>query len=214
MNNEYWLKRWKEGRTGFHQSDVNAFLKSFWPQVAQKSGRVLLPLCGKSADLAWLVAQGNDVVGVDISEIAAKSLESDQGLNFTVSEEPPFLVHRDGKITYLVGDVFDVTAERAGSFDFIYDRAALIALPHDRRRQYAQRLKSLLSPGGKVLLIALEYDPREMEGPPYSVTESEVRGLFDGFKVHKLDVKDCLEDEHRFKERGLTWMREVVYVVE
>jgi thiopurine S-methyltransferase len=211
MNNEYWLKRWKENRTGFHQTGVNAFLETFWPQIAPDNGRVLVPLCGKSADVAWLASQGNEVVGVDISEIAAKSLASEQGLNFTVTAEPPFIVHRDGRITYLVGDFFNITTEQVGRFNSIYDRAALIALPEDLRAVYARQLKSLLKPGGHVLLIALEYDPREMEGPPYSVAESEIRANFDGCEIRKLDVHDCLEEEHRFKERGLTWMREVVY---
>jgi hypothetical protein len=36
---------------------------------------------------------------------------------------------------------------------------------------------------------------------------------FNGCRIDKLYIHDCLEEEHRFKERGLTWMREVVYRV-
>jgi len=62
-----------------------------------------------------------------------------------------------------------------------------------------------------MLLITVEYDPRKMEGPPFSVPESEVRSLFLGFSVDKLHEQDCLDEEARFKERGLDWMKEVVY---
>ncbi len=32
--------------------------------------RVLVPLCGKTPDLLWLAEQGNEIVGVELSEIA------------------------------------------------------------------------------------------------------------------------------------------------
>jgi thiopurine S-methyltransferase len=50
-----------------------------------------------------------------------------------------------------------------------------------------------------------------MHGPPFSVPEAEVRKLFKPFHCEKLMESDCLEEEPRFKARGLTWMKEVVY---
>jgi thiopurine S-methyltransferase len=211
MNNDFWLKRWSENRIGFHKAGVNPLLQQFLPQVSKTPGRTLAPLCGKSEDLAWLLAQGHQVVGVDISEIAAKAFASEQGIAMTASNEPPFTVFRAERISYYVGDFFNVTADRMGRFDLIYDRAALIALSRDKRPEYVQRLKSLLLSGGEILVISLEYDPNKMEGPPFAVTESEVRTLFKGMNVVKLHEFDCIEEEPRFKERGLDWMKEVVY---
>jgi len=93
----------------------------------------------------------------------------------------------------------------------IYDRAALIALPRDKRPEYAEHLKSLLASGGNIFMISLEYDPKKMEGPPFAVTESELRGLFKELTMVKLHEHDCIDEEARFKERGLDWMKEVVY---
>jgi len=211
MNNDYWLKRWNENRIGFHKSGVNPLLEQYLPQVTKAPGRTLVPLCGKSADLAWLLAQGRQVVGVDISEVAARAFASEQGIAMTPANEPPFTVFRGQGIAYYVGDFFNFKPDRIGRFDLIYDRAALIALPRDKRPEYAQHLKSLLVAGGQMLMISLEYDPKKMEGPPFAVTESEIRGLFKELTMVKLDEHDCIDEESRFKERGLDWMKEVVY---
>ncbi len=211
MNNEYWLKRWNENRIGFHKAGVNPLLEEFLPQITKVPGRTLVPLCGKSADLAWLMARGHHVVGVDVSEIAAKTFASEQRIAMAVTNEPPFAVFRGDRIAYYVGDFFNIKPDRIGRFDLIYDRAALIALPRDKRPEYAQRLKSLLAADGHVLLIALEYDPKKMEGPPFTVTESEVRSLFKELTIVKLHEHDCIDEESHFKERGLDWMKEVVY---
>jgi thiopurine S-methyltransferase len=214
MNNEYWLKRWNENRIGFHRAGVNPLLEEFLPLVstsAARTLRILAPLSGKSADLAWLVERGHNVVGVDISEIAARTFASEQGIAMTVVHEPPFTVLKGDRITYYVGDFFNIRTDQIGRFDLIYDRAALIALTRDIRPAYAQKLKALLAAGGSILLIALEYDPKKMEGPPFAVTEAEVRSLFKEQNIEKLRERDCIDEESRFKERGLDWMKEVVY---
>ena len=210
MNNEFWLKRWQENRIGFHKIGVNPLLDQFLPQVSTKPGRTLVPLCGKSQDMAWLVSHGHNVVGVDISEIAARAFASEQGIPLKVSKEPPFTVFRGERIGIFVGDFFNLKPDR-GQFDLIYDRAALIALAPDVRPAYVRQLKALLAPGGRILLISLEYDTRKMEGPPFSVPESDVRKLFLELNVDKLHEHDCLDEESHFKERGLDWMKEVVY---
>jgi thiopurine S-methyltransferase len=212
MDREYWLNRWVENRTGFHLKGVNPLLERFWPQVAPSgAGRVLVPLCGKSEDLRWLAERGHDVVGVDLSAIAARAFSSEQGIAFAETQEPHFTVFRGKQITFYVGDFSDFTPDIGGSFDFLYDRAALIALPPAMRPGYARQLQSLLTIQGRGLLISLEYDTSKMEGPPFSVAEPEVRTLFADFPVDKLLEYDCLEDEPRFKERGVRWMKEVVY---
>ena len=213
MNNEYWLKRWTENRIGFHKDGVNPFLQEFLPQVSKAPGRALVPLCGKSADLAWLAAQGHQVVGVDVSEVAARAFAFERKIAMTAASEPPFTVFRSERIAYYVGDFFNIQPDRMGRFELIYDRAALIALPAGTRPAYAQKLKSLMVPGGSLLLISLEYDPKKMEGPPFAVTEADVRTFFKGLSITRLREYDCIEEESRFRERGLDWMKEVVYHV-
>lgn len=212
MDREFWLSRWGENQTGFHVKGVNPLMLRFWPGVSETpSQRTLVPLCGKSEDLRWLAERGHDVVGVELSLIAAKAFAAEQGIVFTETHEPPFTVLRNKKIAFYVGDFFDFTSTLAGRFDRFYDRAALIALPPETRPAYTGHLQSLVVDGAQGLLITVEYDPSQMHGPPFTVPEAEVRRLFKPFRCEKLLELDCLEQEPRFKARGLTWMKEVVY---
>jgi thiopurine S-methyltransferase len=168
-------------------------------------------LCGKSEDLRWLAERGHDVVGVELSLIAAKAFAQEQGLVFAETHEPPFTVLRGERIAFFVGDFFDFTRDVGGVFDFFYDRAALIALSPETRPAYGGHLQSLMRDGGQGLLIDLEYDPSQMHGPPYTVSEAEVRRVFNAFHCEKLSEADVLDQEPRFKARGLTWMKESAY---
>jgi thiopurine S-methyltransferase len=215
MDPQYWLNRWLENRTGFHLEGVNPLLERFWPNVAKPgTGRVLVPLCGKSDDLRWLADRGHQVTGVELSPLAAKAFFNNQGIAFTESTEPPFTVFRGERVTYYVGDIFDFTVEKAAPFDFLYDRAALIALPPTVRPRYVRHLETLMERSAQGLVISLEYDTSAMEGPPFSVPENEIGTLFTHFQSEKLHEYDCLDDEPRFKERGVRWMKEVVYRVD
>src|SRR5215467_3886884 len=156
MNREFWLSRWAENRIGFHKPDVNPLLTRFFPLIAKPPGRVLVPLCGKSEDLIWLAQSGYDVTGVELSDKAAEAFVSEHQLTVTVQDEPPFTVRRIGRIEFLTGDFFDLNSDVRGRFDAVYDRAALIAFPADRRTQYTRKMQSLIAPGGHVLLITLE----------------------------------------------------------
>jgi thiopurine S-methyltransferase len=215
MNREYWLKRWQENRIGFHQAAVNALLARFWPQLhVPRSARVMVPLCGKSIDLKWLAEQGHEVIGVELAETAAQAFFAEQRLEPTITTEGSLRVYRAGRLAFYVGDIFAVKARTIGHVDVIYDRAALIALPRERRAAYVAHLWGLLAPAGRMLLITLEYDAACMEGPPYAVANDEVHTLFAGRgRMEELFGRDCLEEEPRFKERGLTWLKERVFLI-
>ncbi len=55
--------------------------------------------------------------------------------------------------------------------------AALVALPEDLRARYAEHMVALTE-GAPQFLISFDYDQSEMNGPPFSVVESEVRALY------------------------------------
>ena len=46
---------------------------------------ILVTLCGKSLDLPWLCEQGHDVVGVELSAVAAKQLFEENNIPYSVS---------------------------------------------------------------------------------------------------------------------------------
>ncbi|MGB1582095.1 MAG: thiopurine S-methyltransferase, partial [Nevskiales bacterium] len=62
--------------------------------------------------------------------------------------------------------------------DAIFDRGALIALPETTRKQYTQHLCSITHQAAQ-LLITLVYDQSLLPGPPFSISEQEIRSHYD-----------------------------------
>jgi thiopurine S-methyltransferase len=94
--------------------------------------------------------------------------------------------YRAGQVTVLQGDVYALTPELAGTFDRIWDRAALVALPPEMRQAYVPVLRSLAHPGARVLQNAFTYDPGQYQGPPFSVSGSEVATLYSGAEIERV----------------------------
>jgi thiopurine S-methyltransferase len=110
----------------------------------------------------------------------------------------------------LVGDVFALSAPDLANIQYIYDRAALIALPPSMRQAYAGLLTRLL-PQASQLLITLEYPQEQMSGPPFSVLPDELTHLYPEREIRLLERHDILAHEPRFAARGVTSLHETVW---
>lgn len=179
---ELWRERWREGRIGFHEGHVNRWLAEYG---ARLTGRVLVPLCGKTEDLVWL-ARDHEVVGVEVVEDAVKAFFDEHALVPEVTARGPLQVYRSGPITILCGDLFEVTRDDAGTIDSVYDRAAVIALPEELRQRYVDHLLHLAQRDYRSLTVSLEYDQAKMAGPPFSVTHAELLRRYDGYRFEEL----------------------------
>jgi len=225
MDNKFWLARWQDNKIGFHQPEFNLHLVSFWHELGVDSGNtVFVPLCGKSQDLLWLHQQGYSVIGIEFSELAVKAFFEENKLPFSCSslvqaeDQPasPFSIWKSEATTLLCGDFFALKSTDLGSVQAVYDRAALIALPAETRQRYVQHFQTLFENDLRVLLVTLEYPQEEMQGPPFSVEESEVLDLYSPFfNVNKVYERDILhiEENTRFMAAGMTRLVEKVYLL-
>jgi thiopurine S-methyltransferase len=215
MDKEFWLTRWHKGEIGFHQDTVNTHLQNFWNRIPLAAdARVFVPLCGKSRDMLWLRAQGHSILGVEISPLAINDFFTENKLAVNQSRQNGHVIWRADGIDIIEGDFFNLGPEQLHGVAGVYDRASLIALPPPLRSRYATHMKDILPPGCKILLITMEYDHSEMDGPPFSVTRDEVRSLYQsGFTVDHVYREDILEINPRFKQRGLTRLEENVYLL-
>jgi thiopurine S-methyltransferase len=211
MQPNYWLERWELGRIGFHREDANPRLVEHH-KALDDAIRVLVPLCGKSVDLEWLVVQGFEVVGIELSELAAQAFFSERGFTPERRERGAFVELRHGNVSILVGDFFAARGEELGFFDGVYDRAAMIALPPDLRARYAAHLQTLLTPKAKLLLITLHFDAEG--GPPFSVPPEEVMAAYAAANITVLASEDGSADAPGPVERGATFVHENVYRIE
>jgi thiopurine S-methyltransferase len=211
MHAEYWHTRWKEGRIGWHQADVDRQLARHWPTLAiPATARVLVPLCGRSLDMAWLAARGHRVVGVELSEQACRAFFAEHGLAAKETTQQGFLRLAAGGIDLWCGDVFTLPAGCFDGIDAVYDRAALIALPPSMRAAYADAVYGALPRHCRGLLVTLEYPDGSRNGPPFCVREPEVRTLLQGWRVdclarEPLDAGDPLQAGDPGRRESIAW---------
>jgi thiopurine S-methyltransferase len=212
MKAEYWLERWQAGHIGFHRADANPRLVANQPRAFGDCVRILVPLCGKSHDMEWLAVHGYEVVGVELSELAARDFFAERGLEPTRGQLGPFVEYRHGAVTILVGDFFAAEPDALGYFEGVYDRAAMIALPADLRARYAAHLPTLMTPKGKLLLVTLHYDAEG--GPPFDVSPEEVERSFPHGKLTLLESVDAREETPGPVSRGASFVQENVHLIE
>ena len=190
-----WISRWEQGKTGFHQAEVNEQLLHHWSGVqAARAGRVLVPLCGKSLDLVWLRERGHEVVGFELSPLAVEQLFAGLSVRPEVSSVESFTVYRGPRLEIWQGDFFEATPALVEPCAAWFDRAAIVALHPHLRRRYVETVHRLLRPDASALVLTFCYPQDEMSGPPFSVEESALRqaceALFDTHLIDNLDLTD------------------------
>ncbi|MBC7181932.1 MAG: thiopurine S-methyltransferase [Roseovarius sp.] len=175
MEADFWHTRWENMQIGFHEGAVNRMLSAHIGALGLDPGaRIFLPLCGKTRDIAWLLAQGYRVAGAELSDIAVGQLFEELGVTPDITEHGPLRAYAAPGVTIFAGDIFALTPDLLGPVDAVYDRAALVALPAEMRARYTAHMRVLTGTAPQ-LLVTFEYDPAIMAGPPFSVTAAEVR---------------------------------------
>ncbi|WP_431066005.1 thiopurine S-methyltransferase [Methylotuvimicrobium sp.] len=215
MHQEFWLERWQQNQIGFHSESINPHLEQYWPALHIEAGsRVFVPLCGKSNDMLWLLAQNYRVIGVELSPLAVNAFFTENKVPATAGHKDNFEVWENDDLCIYCGDFFHLREDDLTGVDAVYDRASLVALPPEMRADYAGHMKRLLKTGTKILLVAFDYPQQEMDGPPFSVQCQEVETLYrDWCRIDLLHTEDILSKEPRFRERGLNRLQEQVYVL-
>lgn len=213
MDPQHWLDRWENRQIGFHQDRINTHLETFWPASGISPGcGVFVPLCGKSLDMLWLRSQGHEVLGIELSRTAVAEFFDENNLQAELETDERFERWSCEGLTLLVGDFFDLTGDDLATCGAVYDRASLVALPPAMRSDYARHMAAIKPAEAITLLISMEYPQDQMQGPPFSVEEPEVRELYAGrYRVDRLYEEDSLAANPRLRERGLRYMREKVY---
>ena len=174
MDANFWHQRWEQNQIAFHENRANPLLvKNHQRLSLPPGGRWFVPLCGKSLDIHWLLANGYSVAGAELSPIAIDQLFSELGVKPKVRTRGKLKHYQADNIDIFVGDIFDLSGADLGKVDGIYDRAALVALPEAMRARYTAHLVEITR-GAPQLLACFVYDQNLQPGPPFSVSDREV----------------------------------------
>eukprot|EP00931_Biecheleriopsis_adriatica_P038824 TRINITY_DN22200_c0_g2_i2.p1 TRINITY_DN22200_c0_g2~~TRINITY_DN22200_c0_g2_i2.p1 ORF type:complete len:314 (+),score=60.73 TRINITY_DN22200_c0_g2_i2:15-956(+) len=238
-----WQERWAAHQTSFHLESVNPILQKFLsemipastPAAANGMGtRVLIPLCGKTIDMVFLSRQGYRVVGVEGVGQAIEEFAREQGIPIPTAKGPTMHVHLPPEVDPLrfrahaaligAGDEQTRTEppppviliEALVPFDAAFDRGGIVAVDPKDRKRYAEVLSHLMAPGGRLLLVAVEHDAFSdgRLGPPFEVTEADVRTLFSSnFEIKLLRREDRIDKDAGMRSRGVTRFHECAYLL-
>jgi len=150
------------------------------------------------------------VVGIELVHKAVQDFFKENKLTHSIQKSGKLNLFSNDNIDLFQGDFFDLNKAQTSLFEAIYDRGSIVAFDRSERQRYVNHLMSFLKPGGRILLITLEYDQNKMTGPPFSVAADEIERLYAPYGVLELLETSDIFDE-RFRKNGLDGMLERVF---
>ena len=202
MQHTFWIDKWTNKQIGFHLNDVNPLLTNYIKLLELKAGdTIFIPLCGKTLDIKWLLQQGFNVIGSELSQIAILELFEELEIIPSIESLNNCEKYSNNNLTVYGGDIFKLDNTTIGKIDAVYDRAALVALPKEMRISYANHLKEITL-GAKQLLITIQYNEEELNGPPFNILGHEVNNLYPTFSnafITQLPMAGGLKSHEAFE---------------
>lgn len=169
----FWSGLYRTGDTRFDKGRPAPAIVRMARQGDLPPGRVLVPGAGRGHEALALAALGWAVTAVDLAPEACRDIETQAragGLSIDVRCE-------DALVTTL--------AAEAGRYQAVVEHTFFCAIDPARRPEYVEACADLLGPGG--VLLGLFFVLGRPGGPPFDVTEQEIRGLFGArFAVERL----------------------------
>ncbi|MGZ3787820.1 MAG: thiopurine S-methyltransferase [Bacteriovorax sp.] len=208
---KFWNDRWMNNQIGFHQMRPHKSLVEFYHHLAPYK-KIFVPLCGKSLDMIFLRDKGHEVVGVEFSELAVLSFFGENNLVFEKKQVPHFTLYESTGIKIYQGDFFHLESSDLSEVEAVYDRASMVAFNYEERVRYSKHLKGIALDLKVMLSPLLDYGKIEESGPPYSVTEAELRDLYgDEFdlvllKAEEFSVRPTLIERGVLYEKEVSWL--------
>lgn len=160
LGQQFWDERYRTNETGWDLGTVSPPLKAYIDQLENKNLRILIPGCGNTYEAEYLLQQGfTNVTLIDIAPTLVNNLKEK--------------FKNNKNIRILLGDFF----EHQGKYDLILEQTFFCALNPSLRKQYRDKMLTLLEPGGKLagLLFNKVF---EKEGPPFGGSKEEYEQLF------------------------------------
>jgi thiopurine S-methyltransferase len=201
-----WKHRWETANTAWQKHTTHPSLLQFVDTHLlknQKNARVLVPLCGKSVDLAYLASHVgvSTVVGVEGVRQGIEEFSTEQphlGMKEEEASAGSYKRWVGNRIVLLNGDFLALNASTAGGrVSGVWDRGALVAVDPSIRPAYVQVLGNVIAPGGVILLSAFVRPNGDVTtGPPFSIDEDEVRRLFGNLSW--VESIECVETKNLF----------------
>lgn len=153
------------------------------PSLLRCGSRVCVVGCGLGDDARELMRRGYDVVAFDCSGTAVKWAQSIDPMNHTA---------------YVEADLFDPPGRWRHRFDLVVEINTLQSLLPTQREAAFASIAELISRHGHLLVICRERaEPAgEDDGPPWALTEEELRGLAEASGLVTTSLDSFVDEEN------------------
>ena len=158
----------------------NPHLVEWLERQPPRRARALDVGCGLGDNAEELARRGMTVVAFDVAATAV------------VQARTRF---PESSVDYVVADLLDPPAEWRAAFDLVVETYTLQVLPPPERLRAIRSLRTLVAPGGTLLVIARGREPTDPEGQmPWPLTRGEVEAIATDGLV-QMAFEDFLDDE-------------------
>jgi SAM-dependent methyltransferase len=129
--------------------------------------------CGYGRDAELIARHGYRTVGFDIAPTAIDTARQR---------------HLDSAVDYRVADLLALPDEWIGAFDLVVESMNVQALPGELRRTAIDGVRSLVAPGGTLLVVQVARDEGEVvDGPPWPLDRSEIEAFGVGMVTRSME---------------------------
>ncbi|CAF0992482.1 unnamed protein product [Rotaria magnacalcarata] len=214
----YWNSQWCNNKIGFHRLTVNPdFEKYVLSKIisVEQQQSILFPLSGKTVDMKAALDSKHQVIGIECAQLGIESFFQENNIKYNI-ENNECQVYKgiDYPVT-IFHDNFLTFNQTLPTIDWIWDRAALVAVNLSDREQYRDNLLRLMTPGHtRLYLVAVCYDDPELTGPPHSVSDEDVISLFGSTcSIELISVNDTTADFIANSHRNVRLMEEHLHLI-
>ncbi len=185
---DFWDGRYRDHVIPWDAGKVPDALQAYTQKLAP-GARILVPGCGSAYEAAYLHKRGFDVLAIDFSLPAVEAAQKTLGDFGNIARLADFFAFDAGK-----------------TFDAIYERAFLCALPRAMWSAYADRCAELLNPNG--VIAGFFFFAETLRGPPFGTSQSELDALL-GARFARIDDQPVADSIEIFagKERWMVWRK-------
>lgn len=167
----YWDDLYQKNETQWDAKTITTPLQHYIDQLEDKNINILIPGCGNAHEAEYMLQKGfQNITLLDYSWILVEKLKE------KYKNHP--------EINILHEDFF----EHQTQYDLILEQTFLSALYPTQREDYANKIKQLLLPNGKLVGVLFGVD-FEKDHPPFGGSQAEYRSLFENdFIIHTLEL--------------------------
>jgi SAM-dependent methyltransferase len=170
LNSEYWNERYKTDDAKWDLGAVSTPLKTYFDTLTNKNIRILIPGAGNCYEGEYLLEKG--FTNITVLDYAPEAIESFRKR-----------IKDDSRVKLVCGDFFS----HPGEYDLIIEQTFFCALDPSLRKAYANKIRELLAPRGRLVGLLFTSVPNS-EGPPFGGSEAEYQQLFsEKFLIEKLE---------------------------